>query len=279
MDNFPATTFLLFPIQISTLVHHISKSRLMNLHLSRPLIFFDLETTGTDFVSDRIVQISVLKLLPDEREEIRTRLINPDRSIPQSASDVHGITNEDVKDQPKFREIAKGIFQFICGCDIAGYNSNNFDVPLLVEEFARCAIEFPEEGTKLIDMCTIFKRKEERTLTAAYKFYCNKTLENAHNAEADVRATLDVFRGQLERYPDLGSATLEELHTFCNRDGIVDYARKLARNEAGDAVFNFGKYKGEPVTSQPDYVQWMIEGDFPEGTKIILRKIIGQQHA
>lgn len=251
----------------------------MNLLLTRPLIFFDLETTGTDFVSDRVVQISVLKVFPDKSEEIRTRLVHPDRPIPKSASDIHGITDDDVKDQPKFREIAKGLFQFISGCDIAGYNSNNFDIPFLVEEFARCRIEFPEEGTKLIDICTIFKRKEERTLTAAYKFYCDKTLENAHNAEADVRATLEVFRGQLERYVDLSTASLEELHTFCNREGTVDYARKLAKNEAGETVFNFGKHKGEPVLSRPDYVQWMIDGDFPEGTKIILRKIVSQQKA
>ena len=249
---------------------------MLNLLLTRPLIFFDLETTGTDFVSDRIVQISVLKLFPDKSEEIRTRMVNPGRPIPKAATDVHGISDEDVKDQPKFREIAKGLFQFISDCDIAGYNSNNFDIPFLVEEFARCGIEFPEEGIKLIDICTIFKRKEERTLTAAYKFYCDKTLDNAHDAEADVRATLEVFRGQLERYADLSSATLEELHKFCNREGLVDYARKLTKNEAEETVFNFGKHKGEPVLSQPDYVQWMIEGDFPEGTKMILRKI-GQQ--
>lgn len=250
---------------------------MLNLILTRPLIFFDLETTGTDFVSDRVVQISVLKIFPDKSEEIRTRLVNPDRPIPKDATDVHAITDEDVKDQPKFREIGKGLFQFICGCDIAGYNSNNFDIPFLVEEFARCGIEFPEEGTKLIDICTIFKRKEERTLTAAYKFYCDKILENAHSAEADVRATLEVFQGQLERYVDLSNATLDDLHKFCNREGIVDYARKLGKNEAGETVFNFGKHKGEPVISQLDYVQWMIEGDFPEGTKMILRKIIGQQ--
>ncbi len=250
---------------------------MLNLLLTRPLIFFDLETTGTDFVADRIVQISVLKLFPDKSEEIRTRLVNPGRPIPHGATEVHGITEDDVQNQPTFREIAKGLFQFICGCDIAGYNSNNFDIPFLVEEFARCGIEFPEDGTKLIDVCTIFKRKEERTLTAAYKFYCNKDLENAHSAEADVRATFEVFRGQLERYEDLTSATLEDLHKFCNRDGLVDYARKLMKNEAGETVFNFGKHKGEPVLSRPDYVQWMIEGDFPEGTKMILRKLIGSQ--
>lgn len=249
----------------------------MNLQLSRPLIFFDLETTGTDIVADRIVQISVLKIHPDSSEESRTRLINPGMPIPSEASAVHGITDDMVRDQPHLKAIARGLFDFFSGCDIAGYNSNYFDVPFLVEEFARCGIEFPQEGTKLIDVCTIFKRKEERTLTAAYKFYCGKILENAHNAEADVRATFEVFKGQLDRYEDLGSATVEELHDYCGREEIVDYPRKLTKNEAGEIVFNFGKYKTQPVASQLDYAQWMVDSDFPESTKTILRKIINAQ--
>ena len=246
----------------------------MNLLFTRPIVFFDLETTGTDFVQDRVVQVSVLKLSTDLSEEVRTRLVNPGMKIPKAASEVHGIYDNDVKDQPRFTEIAKSLNEFFVGCDIAGYNSNNFDVPFLVEEFARCGIEFPEADTKLIDVCTIFKRKEERTLTAAYKFYCDKILENAHDAEADVRATLEVFKGQLARYEDLGSSSLEELHAYCNRDGIVDYARKLARNEVGEIVFNFGKHKGEVVAKRLDYARWMIDSDFPEGTKMVLRKIL-----
>jgi DNA polymerase-3 subunit epsilon len=250
----------------------------MKLSLVRPLVFFDLETTGTDFVADRIVQISVLKVFPDHAEESRTRLINPGIPIPEEASAVHGITDDDVRDQPPFRSLARGLFDFLSGSDLAGYNSNNFDIPFLVEEFARCGMEFPQDGTKLIDVYTIFRRKEERTLTAAYKFYCDKVLEKAHNAEVDVRATFEVFKGQLNRYIDLGSASLAELHAYCNPEMLVDYARKLTKNEAGEIVFNFGKYKEQPVTSQLEYAQWMVDTDFPEGTKMVLRKILGQQH-
>jgi DNA polymerase-3 subunit epsilon len=251
----------------------------MTLRLTRPLVFFDLETTGKDFVTDRIVQISVLKVFPDSSEETRTRLINPGIPIPAEATAVHGITDDDVKNQPRFREIARSLYEFFSGCDIAGYNSNAFDVPFLAEEFARCGMEFPQEGTRLIDVCTIFKRKEERTLAAAYKFYCGKTLQNAHNAEADVRATYEVFQGQLTRYEDIGSFSLDELHAYCTRGDTVDYARNLVRNEKGEIVFNFGKHKGEPVTHHPDYAQWMLENDFPEGTKMILRKILDGQYA
>jgi DNA polymerase-3 subunit epsilon len=248
----------------------------MTLRLTHPLVFFDLETTGTDFVADRIVQIAVLKVFPDNAEESRARLINPGIPIPKAASDIHGITDDDVRNQPHFGEIAKSLFDFLSGSDLAGYNSNNFDIPFLVEEFARCGIAFPQEGTRLIDVCTIFKRKEERNLAAALKFYCGKTLENAHNAEADVRATREVFDGQLERYRDIAALSLDELHAYCNRGDHVDYARKLAKNESGEIVFNFGKYKGQPVAAQVDYATWMLGGDFPEGTKMILRTILSQ---
>ncbi|MBI5471754.1 MAG: 3'-5' exonuclease [Ignavibacteriae bacterium] len=251
----------------------------MKLRLDRPLVFFDLETTGTDFVSDRVVQISVMKVHPDESEETRTRLINPGIPIPKAASDIHGITDDDVRDQPPFRTVAKGLVEFLSRSDIAGYNSNGFDIPFLVEEFARCGIEFPHPDARLIDVCTIFKRKEERTLSAAYKFYCDKIHEHAHDAEADVRVTFEVFKGQLDRYPDLGCASMKELHDFCARDNIVDYARKLSLNEAGEIVFNFGKHKGAPVLGQLDYARWMVENDFPEGTKMILRKLMSQQPA
>ncbi len=249
----------------------------MNLPLTRPIVFLDLETTGKDFVADRIVQISVLKIHPDSSEESRTRLINPGKPIPREATAIHGITDEDVRDQPRFRDIARSLFEFLAGCDIAGYNSNAFDIPFLAEEFARCGMEFPQEGTRLIDVCTIFKRKEERTLSAAYRFYCGKTLENAHSAEADVRATYEVFRAQLARYPDIGSLSLDELHTYCTRPDTVDYARHLIRNDKGEIVFNFGKHKGELVTQHLDYVQWMLESEFPEATKMILRKILDSQ--
>lgn len=246
----------------------------MKLLLTRPIVFCDLETTGTDFVTDRIVQISVLKVFPDSAEESRTRLINPGIPIPREATAVHGISDEDVRHQPCFRDVARSLYEFLSSCDIAGYNSNAFDIPFLAEEFARCGIEFPQQGTRLIDVCTIFKRKEERTLTAAYKFYCGKSLENAHNAEADVRATYEVFKRQRERYDDIGSFSLDELHAYCLRGDTVDYARNLVRNEKGEIVFNFGKHKGEPITQHLDYVRWMLESDFPQATKLILRKVL-----
>jgi DNA polymerase-3 subunit epsilon len=247
----------------------------MNLLFTRPIVFFDLETTGTDFVQDRVVQIAVLKLFTDLTEEVRTRLVNPGVSIPKGASEIHGIYDDDVKDKPRFAEIAKSLSEFFEDCDLAGYNSNNFDIPFLVEEFARCGIEFPSSEAKLIDVCTIFKKKEERTLSAAMKFYCDKSHDDAHDAEADVRATLDVFKAQLARYKDIG-ATAAELHDFCSRGEIVDYARKLAKNEEGEIVFNFGKNKGKAVRKDLDYARWMLESDFPEGTKNVLRRIVDQ---
>jgi len=248
----------------------------MKLNLTRPLVFFDLETTGTDIAKDRIVQIAVLKLHPDGGEDVKTRLINPGMPIPASATAVHHITNEAVADKPKFREIARGLAEFFRGADIAGFNSNRFDIPILVEEFARCSIPFPDEEAKLVDVQVIYHRKEERTLAAAYKFYCSKNLEGAHDAEADVRATLEVFRKQLERYDDIGT-TLEELHRYSNSDAIVDYARKLMRNEKGEIVYAFGKNRGKRVLDDPGYAEWMLEGDFPESTKHVLRKLLAER--
>jgi DNA polymerase-3 subunit epsilon len=245
----------------------------MKLSLDRPIVFFDLETTGTDIAKDRIVQISVLRLFPDEREEGKTRLVNPGIPIPAGATAIHGITDADVAAQPRFADLAKGVHDFFSGADIAGFNSNRYDLPLLVEEFGRCGIAFPEEGTRLIDVQVIFHRKEERTLGAAYRFYCDRTLERAHDAEADVRATLEVFKSQLERYDDLGT-TIDELHVFCNSDAIVDFGRKLMRNERGEIAYAFGKNRGKPVLADPDYAEWMLRGDFPESTKRVLRGLL-----
>jgi DNA polymerase-3 subunit epsilon len=245
----------------------------MKLALRRPLVFFDVETTGTDVAKDRVVQISVLKLHPDGTEEVKTRLINPGMPIPAAATAVHHITDRDVAGERKFRDIARALADLFRGADIAGFNSNRFDVPILVEEFGRCGIAFPDPDAALLDVQVIYHRKEERTLAAAYKFYCGKTLEGAHDAEADVRATLDVFREQLERYDDIGG-TIEELHRYCNSEGIVDYARKLARNEKGEIVYAFGKNRGKPVLEDPGYAEWVIAGDFPESTKNVLRRIL-----
>jgi DNA polymerase-3 subunit epsilon len=247
----------------------------MKLQLTRPLVFFDLETTGTSIVHDRIVQISILKLHPDGSEEVRTRLINPECPIPPDAIAIHGIADANVVGQPTFRNVAASLFQLFSGSDIAGFNSNRFDLPLLVEEFARCGMVFLEPDCNLIDVQTIFHKKEERTLSAAYKFYCNKTHVDAHDAEADVRASLEVFKSQLERYDDIG-ATVDEMHKFCNPQAVVDFARYLSRNESGEVVFNFGKRKGKPVSQEPDYVRWMLDGVFPEATKLILRRLMGE---
>ncbi len=245
----------------------------MKLTLTRPVVFFDLETTGTDIARDRIVQIAVLKVQPDGKEEVRTRLINPGIPIPAPATEVHHITNDDVADKPTFRDVAKGLADFFRGADIAGFNSNRFDMPILVEEFGRCSIAFPEEDAKLIDVQVIYHRKEERTLAAAYKFYCSKNLEGAHDAEADVRATLEVLTKQLEKYDDIGS-TIDELHRYSNSDSIVDYGRKLMRNESGEIVYAFGKNRGKRVLDDPSYAQWMLTGDFAESTKNVLRKLL-----
>lgn len=245
----------------------------MKLQMDRPLVFFDLETTGIDVMHDRIVQISGLRVAPDGTEEVRTRLVNPGIPIPAGATAVHHITDADVAGEPLFRDLAKGIHEFFRGADVAGFNSNRFDIPILSEEFARCGLTFPESGTRLIDVQTIYHRKEERTLSAAYRFYCNKSMENAHDAEADVRATFEVFQRQLETYDDLGK-TVEEIHAFCDSNAIVDWGRKLARNAGGEIVYAFGKHKGKPVMSDPGYAEWMLTGDFPESTKNEIRRLL-----
>jgi DNA polymerase III subunit epsilon len=252
---------------------HLTHTVQMRLTLKRPLVFFDLETTGTDIARDRIVQIAVLKLHPDGEEEIRTRLINPGIPIPPSATAVHHITDEAVAEEPKFRDIAKGLSDLFRGADIGGFNSNRFDIPILVEEFGRCSIAFPEQHALLVDVQVIYHRKEERTLAAAYRFYCGKNLEDAHNAEADVKATLEVFTQQLEQYDDIGS-TMEELHRYSNSDTIVDYGRKLMRNEKGEIVYAFGKNRGKRVLDDPGYAEWMLTGDFAESTKNVLRRLL-----
>ena len=246
----------------------------MRLHLARPLVFFDLETTGTDIISDRIIQLAALKLFPDESEELRTHLFSPCVPIPPEATSIHHITDADVVGMPEFRELAPSLCGYFSGCDIAGFNSNRFDLPLLVEEFARCGIQFPGSDCKVIDVQVIYHKKEERTLSAAYRFYCNKTLDGAHNAESDVRATLEVFRSQADRYRDFGD-TVDDVHRFCNPQVVVDFARYLTRNQKGEIVFNFGKHKGKPIMEELDYVRWMLEGEFPVATKMVIRQAVG----
>lgn len=248
----------------------------MNLKLKRPIVFFDLETTGVDAVKDRIVEISMVKIAVDGTKVVKTRRINPEMPIPAEATAVHGITDEDVKGEPTFKQIAKSLAAFIEGCDFGGFNSNRFDLPLLVEEFMRVGIECDFRRRKFIDVQTIFHRKEQRTLVAAYKFYCDKELENAHSAEADTMATYEVLEAQIERYPDIGN-TVEALAEFSAGSPMVDFAGRLTLNDKGKEIFTFGKYKGQCVEDvfrdDPSYYSWMMNGDFSLYTKKILTEI------
>ena len=248
----------------------------MKLNLKRPLVFFDLETTGVDTAKDRIVEISMVKVMPDGEEIVRTRLINPQMHIPEDATAVHGITDEDVKDQPTFAQIAKSLSQFIEGCDFGGFNSNRFDLPMLVEEFLRAGVDVDFKNRKFIDVQNIFHKMEQRTLVAAYKFYCNKDLTDAHSAEADTRATYEVLKAQLDRYSELQN-DVAALAEFSSRGETVDYAGRIVYNDKGEEVFNFGKYKGVKVSEvfqrEPSYYDWMMNGDFPLYTKKVISEI------
>lgn len=248
----------------------------MKLNLKRPLVFFDLETTGVDTAKDRIVEISMVKVMPDGEEIVRTRLINPQMHIPEDATAVHGITDEDVKDQPTFAQIAKSLSQFIEGCDFGGFNSNRFDLPMLVEEFLRAGVDVDFKNRKFIDVQNIFHKMEQRTLVAAYKFYCNKDLTDAHSAEADTRATYEVLKAQLDRYSELQN-DVTALAEFSSRGETVDYAGRIVYNDKGEEVFNFGKYKGVKVSEvfqrEPSYYDWMMNGDFPLYTKKVITEI------
>ena len=248
----------------------------MKLNLKRPIVFFDLETTGVDTAKDRIVEISMVKVMPDGEEIIKTRRINPQMHIPEDATAVHGITDEDVKDAPTFAQIAKSLYQFIEGCDFGGFNSNRFDLPMLVEEFLRANVDVDFKKRKFIDVQNIFHKMEQRTLVAAYKFYCDKELDGAHSAEADTKATYEVLKAQLDRYPELQN-DIAALAEFSTRGETADYAGRIIYNEKGEEVFNFGKYKGMSVSEvfrkEPSYYAWMMNGDFPLYTKKVITEI------
>lgn len=245
------------------------------LQLTKPLAFIDLETTGVNLGSDRIVEIAIVKLLPDGNRSVKRKLINPEMPIPKSSSDVHGITDEMVKSAPVFKQAAHELKQFMDSCDLAGYNSNRFDIPLMVEEFLRAGVEFDMKGRKLVDVQKIFHQMEQRTLSAAYKFYCNKKLEGAHSAEIDASATAEILAAQLEHYPALGN-TIDSILKAIGEEQVVDFARRFVF-ENGVEVFNFGKHKGRPVSdvlkSEPQYYDWMMKGDFPQHTKQKLTEI------
>ncbi len=248
----------------------------MKLNLKNPLAFFDLETTGINIVNDRIVEISIIKILTNGEKDIYTKRVNPTIPIPKQASDIHGILDEDVKDAPTFKEIAKEVAKFIEGADIAGFNSNRFDVPLLAEEFLRAEVDIDMRKRKFVDVQTIFHKMEQRTLVAAYKFYCNKDLTNAHSAEADTMATFEVLEAQLDKYPDLEN-DVEFLSNFSAQNKNADYAGRIIFNKDDVEIFNFGKYKGQAVEEvfQKDqgYYAWILKSDFALDTKKVLTQI------
>ncbi len=248
----------------------------MGLELKRPIIFFDLETTGIDTTKDRIVEISMIKIMPDGERITKTRRINPTIPIPAQSSAIHGIMDEDVKDCPTFAQVARSMEQFVRGCDFGGFNSNRFDLPVLVEEFLRAGVDVDFKRRNFIDVQNIFHKKEQRTLVAAYRFYCDKELTDAHSAEADTLATYEVFLAQLERYDDLPK-DIEGLAEFSTQNKIADYAGRILIDENGVEVFGFGKFKGESVAKvferESSYYGWMMNGDFPLYTKKVITDI------
>ena len=249
----------------------------MKLNLKNPLVFFDLETTGTNINTDRIVEICYLKVYPNGNEESKTMRINPEMHIPEASSAIHGIYDEDVADCPTFKDVAKKIAADIEGCDLAGFNSNRFDIPLLVEEFLRAEVDIDLMKRKFVDVQVIYHKLEQRTLSAAYKFYCGKSLEDAHTAEADTRATYEVLKSQLDHYPEVLENDIAFLSNYSSYNKNVDFAGRIVYNEQGVEVFNFGKYKGmsvaEVLKKDMGYYGWIMQGDFTLNTKNVLTKI------
>lgn len=239
------------------------------LSLKRPIVFFDLETTGTDHGKDRIIELALIRLNPNGTRDKYVKRVNPGIPIPPESTAIHGISDEDVKDAPLFKNIAHDVYNWMKGCDLGGYNSNKFDIPLLAEEFLRVGIEVDFTERLMIDAQQIFFKMEARTLAAAYQFYCGKELSNAHSAEADIEATIEVLEAQLDRYQQLGT-DVNKLHDFSNGEPMVDYARRMVMKD-GHPVFNFGKYKGRRVEDvfkeEPQYYDWMMQADFPLHTK------------
>lgn len=248
----------------------------MKLNLKKPIVFFDLETTGIDVTNDHIVEISIIKVMPSGEEIEKTRRINPGVKIPPEATAVHHITDEDVADAPTFKQIARSLANELTGCDIAGFNSNKFDIPMLDQEFQRAGVKFDFSKARLIDVQTIFHKKEQRTLVAAYRFYCGKELDGAHSANADTRATYEVLMAQLDKYDDLPN-DMEELSKFSNLNRNVDFMSRLIYNDNNEEVINFGKYKGKLATEvlqkDPSYYDWIMKGDFAQNTKDCFTRI------
>ena len=248
----------------------------MNLNLTKPLVIFDLETTGVNTAKDRIVELYMIKIQPDGRRVDLHQRFNPEMHIPAEVTSIHGISNEDVANEPTFKEKAHELNQFLLNCDFAGFNSNKFDFPMLVEEFYRVGVEFETLKRKFIDAQRIFHLKEPRNLSAALKFYCEKNLENAHSAKADTEATWDIIQSQLDKYTDLEN-NIDFLHKFSGQSNLVDLAGRLIYNEKKEIVFNFGKHKGKTVADvlkiEPSYYEWIMNGDFAMQTKKVLTQL------
>lgn len=240
------------------------------LQLKKPLAILDIEATGSNVSTDRIVEIAIVKLLPDGNRSVKRKIINPQVPIAQAITDIHGITNDMVKDAPTFKQAAQEIRQFLDGCDLACYNAYRLDIPLLMEEFIRADVEFDMKSRKVVDVQKIFHQMEQRTLSAAYKFYCNKNLDGAHGAEVDATATAEILTAQVERYPQLGTS-VDSIIKAVGEDQIIDFARRFTYDDKGVEVFNFGKHKGKPVAdvlkAEPQYYDWMMKGEFPMNTK------------
>ncbi|TDQ27776.1 3'-5' exonuclease [Tenacibaculum caenipelagi] len=248
----------------------------MKLNLTKPIVFFDLETTGINIAKDRVVEISILKVFPNGNKESKTWLVNPEIEIPAESTEVHGITNEKVVNEPTFKELASQINEMISDADLAGFNSNRFDIPLLAEELLRAGIDFDMNDRKAVDVQTIFHKKEQRTLSAGYQFYCGKELEGAHGAEADTNATYEILLAQVDKYDDLEN-TVEALSEFSTHGKRADFAGFILFNDDDQEIFSFGKYKGrtveEVLKENPGYNAWIQNADFPLYTKKVLREI------
>ena len=249
----------------------------MKLNLTKPIVFFDLETTGVDIVKDRIVEICLLKVYPNGNEEAKTLRINPGMPIPKEASAVHGIYDSDVADCPKFADVAADLWKFMEGCDLGGFNSNHFDIPMLAEEFLRAGVKADLNKSRRVDVQNIYHKLERRTLVAAYQFYCHKNLEDAHSALADTRATYEVLCAQLDHYPETLQNDIDFLADYSRMNRNVDFAGRIVMDDNNVEIFNFGKYKGQSVAAvlrrDPSYFTWMMQGDFPLNTKQVLTEI------
>ncbi|ANE49913.1 3'-5' exonuclease [Flavisolibacter tropicus] len=246
------------------------------LQLKKPLAFIDIEATGTNVSTDRIVEIAIIKHLPDGNRTVKRKIINPQMPIPKNISEIHGITDEMVKDAPTFKQTAQEIKQFLDGCDLSFYNAYRLDMPILVEEFIRADVDFDMKNRKVVDVQKIFHQMEQRTLSAAYRFYCNKELDGAHGAEVDATATAEILSAQVDRYPQLGNS-IDSIIKAVGDDTIIDFARRFAYNDKGEEVFNFGKHKGRTIAdvlkAEPQYYDWMMKGEFPMNTKQKLTEI------